>query len=1012
MSNKLVGKTKQVFNTSLYYDSVRSVSNPDKLSEQLAVNVLDASYFTAVYSPIITENNQDKLRISVGSNFNLLNGSLQKNSAAPQLFNNQQIQLEHCHPDDIKVLDGLNGMKTQEVVVLKVDVDSDLDDIQRDMLFKNWIAYVKTGIDYNLASYEPIVKCDTEYIDLHYEASNPFTPQESSEKGATVGPVSYTDFETYYNELIDSKEYEDLLHARTDVNNSIPNIYGFVRMAVNKAFKSGDANLLANLIEEIYQYYNGPGVSAIVTRNDVYNNLLKNYPLETLVTLYGTVSRFNVDQTTGEVGLNEEADNKFNNELIQKIINFESKNLNKDALLESYIDIYTRILSIGGETFGPVFDPGPVDSSGLALRHRINALERSCSRLAFSPNFLKLFEKANKYKDNFPYYFKLTFTSELVTEIGDLIKDLLLTRVFSRIMLLRSYTNNDEVMAQQSNPKYPSYAEDRFVYGYTQGDGFSQKTGFNPWDNRLISFYDYYSEKTYVDIASPEIEANENELSLPQTKESADALTLVGAFLTEDFDDHFNVSQYNYATETGPQSFLASNSAISDIRNNMVFVRDDFNEPVELDEDKNAIFQKLAGTILNARIIEKYNQVRRSFKEIMEGVPAYTEDLFYKIVKYKKQSVGGTLTFVPIQYMLFPNTSDVNIVEYVDTQLKYAKTDLEVYKYEVYSQKIVFGSKYKYKWGLNADDLNTGDQTFNSNVTQTLNKLSVETIDNILQVNPVQVSTILEDDNLNAGLGSFLNENLSVFSVKIAAEVEPNIKIIEDKLFTTPDIMIMDVPPVPPEVNIIPYRAVNNRLKILFSGMSDRYRQAPISILSTDNEEFQKILNAQVSPDGLVEFGSDDPVNTFQVFRIDFEPTSYTDFELRQVVDGGVYEEKLLPNKKYWYVFRSVDIRGHFSNPSVVYQVELIDEQGAVRPLIRTFTIKPPEQKQLTRDFKKYLYIKPSILQLYKGANDEVNEIFSSDSKKKKYKIRLTSKTSGKKIDLNLVFKRKQETNS
>ena len=64
MSNKLVGKTKQVFNTSLYYDSVRSVSNPDKLSEQLAVNVLDASYFTAVYSPIITENNQDKLRMA------------------------------------------------------------------------------------------------------------------------------------------------------------------------------------------------------------------------------------------------------------------------------------------------------------------------------------------------------------------------------------------------------------------------------------------------------------------------------------------------------------------------------------------------------------------------------------------------------------------------------------------------------------------------------------------------------------------------------------------------------------------------------------------------------------------------------------------------------------------------------------------------------------------------------------------------------------------------------------
>jgi len=1009
VSNKLIGKTKRVFNTSIYFDAIRSTSDPQKLNQSIATEILNSSYFSVSYNSVADENNQDKLRIAIGSNFSKNETGLQYKNEPPNLFLDTKLEIEHCDAEKITVLD--DNITTQEVVVLKANIDPAVKNDDIDRLRKNWSAYIKTGIQVEDNIFEPIIKSDTEYLDLHYETSLPLTPEENLEKSATIGKVSYTDFETYYNETINSKEYEDVLHTRTDINNSIPNLYGFVRMSVNDVLKDGDANLLANLITEIYKWYSGSGASALTTRTDVYSKLLKKYPLETLITLYGTVSRFNIDQTTGEIGLVEEENNKFDNQLIQKIINFDSKNLNKDALLEDYINIYTRILSIGGETFGPAFDAGPVDTFGAGLRHRINVLERSCSRLAFSPNFLKLTEKAKKYKDDFPYYFKLDFTAELATEIGDLIRDLLLTRVFSRIMFLRSYTNNDEMMAQQTNPMYPSYAENRFVYGYTQGDGFSQKTGFNPWDDRLITFYDYYSEKTYVNIASPEIEIDENELSLPQAKESADALALVGAFLTEDFDDHLNVNKYSYLTSTGTNTALASNSAISDIRNNMVFIRDDFNEPVELDEDKNIVFQKLAGAILNARIIKKYNEVKRSFKEIMEGVPAYTEDLFYKIVKYKKQLVGGTLTFVPIQYMLFPNTSDVNIVEYVDTQLKYSKTDSEVYKYEVYAQKIVFGSKYKYLWGLGIEDANSGDKIFETDISQNYEKIPLTVIDENLQLDPSKSFNLNTDIALSAGILAQTNDYGTLFSAKVAAQVEPNIKIIEDKIFSTPDIMILDSPPPAPHVNIIPYRAVSNRLKIMLSGMSGRLREKPINILPSDQAAFERIQKAQVSFDGLVEFASDDPVKRFQIFRTSERPNSYTDFQLREFVNGEVYEEKLLPNKKYWYVFRSVDIRGHFSNPSEVYEVQLIDENGAVKPLIRTFTIKPKESRQLSRDFKKYLYIKPSLLQLTKGVDQNVDEIFSSLAKKKRYKIRLTSKSSGKKLDINLAFERKQETN-
>ncbi len=60
-------------------------------------------------------------------------------------------------------------------------------------------------------------------------------------------------------------------------------------------------------------------------------------------------------------------------------------------------------------------------------------------------------------------------------------------------------------------------------------------------------------------------------------------------------------------------------------------------------------------------------------------------------------------------------------------------------------------------------------------------------------------------------------------------------------------------------------------------------------------------------------------------------------------------------------------------------------------------------------ELNKYLYISPSTIQLFNSDSSDVDSIFSSKDVKKKYKIRLTSKTSGKKIDVNLAFEKKEE---
>ena len=186
-------------------------------------------------------------------------------------------------------------------------------------------------------------------------------------------------------------------------------------------------------------------------------------------------------------------------------------------------------------------------------------------------------------------------------------------------------------------------------------------------------------------------------------------------------------------------------------------------------------------------------------------------------------------------------------------------------------------------------------------------------------------------------------------------------------------------------------------------------------MLDSDIAEFDLIKRAQLvvddsgNPlkDGKIEFGSDDPVGTFQLFRSLERPTSYSDFDFYDQVSEGVYEEKILPNTRYYYTFRAIDDHGHVSNPTPVYEVELVDEKGAVKPIIRTIDMTKKKPRAIMKECQKYLLIKPSLKQLYFSHDPDVDGIFSNDNKKKRYKMRITSKGSGKKIDINFHYKLK-----
>ena len=520
-----------------------------------------------------------------------------------------------------------------------------------------------------------------------------------------------------------------------------------------------------------------------------------------------------------------------------------------------------------------------------------------------------------------------------------------------------------------------------------------------------------------------------------------------------------DIAPYSLDNDAGGAYFtghkLANQFSKVDLRNYMTYFKNSVSENDGLDQC-NIMFKKLFGTAFYAKVLDTYKKYRRSYSDIMNGEKAYTEDLFYRIVK--KRKLPNSDSFEVVQNILIPNTSELDIVQYVDTQLKYGT--YAKYQYDIYAHRLVFGCFYFYGWlnpqaaedevqfldpfnplamvpaiynyapDFNAnsspqklvDDINelgkglfitgTGDNTNNpfdgqppgvppyggaGNENNPAGADTYELIEKDLAFTDPLASDEVDPKNIPSG---------KILSATVGVQVHPDIRMMEDLLFSTPVVSILDRPPVVPDVNIVPYRAINNRLKILLTGTSDRYRAVPIHILEQDQENFQQIKDAQLSPDNKVEFGSDDIVSTFEIFRIQTPPQRYEDFELLDRINRQAYEEEILPNTKYYYTFRAIDQHGHISNPTPVYEVELIDEKGAVKPIIRLYDMKKIEPKSNIKSCQKYIYIKPSLKQIYFADDPEIDSIFSDPVKYKKYKIRLTSKGSGKKIDINFKFRK------
>ena len=280
------------------------------------------------------------------------------------------------------------------------------------------------------------------------------------------------------------------------------------------------------------------------------------------------------------------------------------------------------------------------------------------------------------------------------------------------------------------------------------------------------------------------------------------------------------------------------------------------------------------------------------------------------------------------------------------------------------------------------------------------------------------------------------------YDTEYEINMQPATQIVEVPILTSTT-SILSKPPAVPQIDIIPFRGINDTLLFNFASANIKTIQAPIPIQRGEEEMFAKLSQAQNKQYGEpIEFSNDDTISFFQIFRVDRPPTSYADFadSLRATISTLVsseeeivratsasYEEKLLPNIKYYYTFRSVDYHGNFSNPTTVYEVELVDDAGAVFLLVNTYEFPIIDHNSVSIDMTRFLQVLPAIDQVTADVPSNTQYADPSDIPfvqlgadyireedriwDKTFKIRLTSKETGKKIDFNVTFEKKDNRN-
>ncbi len=359
-----------------------------------------------------------------------------------------------------------------------------------------------------------------------------------------------------------------------------------------------------------------------------------------------------------------------------------------------------------------------------------------------------------------------------------------------------------------------------------------------------------------------------------------------------------------------------------------------------------------------------------NFKTIVEKGAVPNETIFYKIKKFM-----GRQTNTPIKTFFLP--SNGNVTTFLDTQVLYNGT----YSYEISAFVIVYGVEYQY--ALQSLDYISGKATYN--VTSITSPM-----------------------------------------------------MIEVKMFST-DVTVSPNPPMPPSVRFINNSNSENSLRVALQLTEGQMDDHFIGILAKDEDLFMKVdPNTKKT---LFKYNKEQIV--IQMFKLAKKPKSILDFRNGSVTTYGegeysdaaninnlnstnlILKDIIFPNTKYYYIFRTKSGSGMLSNPSPVFEVEMVKDSDDTKIIVSSIQLDKPAETETDRKFRSLFQVRPSMNQsvlqqtsISREIGEDspsrgvlrslLDEYVLGDSEEsiwgRKFKLRVKSNDSGKIVDINIKF--------
>ena len=616
-------------------------------------------------------------------------------------------------------------------------------------------------------------------------------------------------------------------------------------------------------------------------------------------------------------------------------------------------------------------------------------LEQVKRGIYFSEKSIQTFNQAEQFKNNFPFLMEIDIPTEQMGPIAKLLSqtDLLDSINTHAASLTTPLDSSDEFGLFDNLPDFNrdgvDYVGPETVGSYYGGliNGNNDEL-FNLFEEvKLKTFRMYFTNSPQNEVEDDPFKYSQSQVSSVQGQNVLGLKAFIGPM--DIFIDNFSTTGLQFSKNV----FTYTENEYKGGWNQKPDVFTNILQYMQANKFVNSM-KKL---FIDGKLL-------RTPAEIQQGKLAHQETLMYEIAKYDGSNNYIQSVFIPI--------SELNNINYLDTQVVPYKN----YYYKIFAHKVVVGTKYRMAPFIQNDENE-------------------------------YIEAVITNQNLYRH--QYWVQPYLQF-VRVPYYNAPMVNVTTDKLNLS---RVEDLPPLAPQVQIVPYKGVNNKILFLFNSSTGQVLEKPLPVFDSDISTFEAIAISQqkmISEDGLISeeilFGGDDPLDSVQIFReenpIDTENkgrpykdisnsvTLFVDSAFSEEASAASYVDTIKPNKDYYYFFRAIDIHGKLSNPTQVYKVRMISDVNSAPYLkVELYTSKgTSEIMDSTKTFQRYLLLEPSSKQNvveYTNLTTDVNDLALGNYETQniklgpeadsvfgnKYKLRITSKQTGRKIDVNVTVK-------